>query len=42
MDKNGWNIEDSIYLCKRVRKVGVDCIHVSSGGNIENQIKYQN
>ncbi|MFY4786651.1 NADH:flavin oxidoreductase/NADH oxidase [Aliarcobacter butzleri] len=34
--KNGWNIEDSIYLSKELEKVGVDAIHVSSGGNIEN------
>ncbi len=37
--QNGWNIEDSIYLCKELEKVGVDCIHVSSGGNIENPDK---
>ncbi len=29
----GWNINDSIYLSKELEKVGVDCIHVSSGGN---------
>ncbi|MFX4266168.1 tRNA-dihydrouridine synthase [Aliarcobacter butzleri] len=34
--KNGWNIEDAIYLSKELEKVGVDCIDVSSGGNIEN------
>lgn len=32
----GWNIKDSIYLSKELEKVGVDCVHVSSGGNIEN------
>ncbi|MDY3204769.1 MAG: NADH:flavin oxidoreductase/NADH oxidase [Arcobacter sp.] len=31
----GWNIEDSIYLSKELEKLGVDAIHVSSGGNIE-------
>lgn len=40
--QNGWNIEDSIYLCKELEKVGVDCIHVSSGGNIENPDKIPN
>ena len=29
----GWNIEDSIYLSKELEKVGVNAIHVSSGGN---------
>ena len=33
--KEGWNIEDSIYLSKELEKIGVDAIHVSSGGNIE-------
>ena len=40
--KDGWNINDSIYLCKELEKVGVDCIHVSSGGNIENPDKIPN
>jgi NADPH2 dehydrogenase len=31
----GWNIVDSIYLSKELEKVGVDSIHVSSGGNQE-------
>ncbi|MGB5868048.1 MAG: NADH:flavin oxidoreductase/NADH oxidase [Arcobacteraceae bacterium] len=31
----GWNIFDSIYLSKKLEKVGVDSIHVSSGGNQE-------
>ena len=34
--KSGWNVEDSIYLSKELQKIGVDAIHVSSGGNIEN------
>ncbi|WP_419769881.1 MAG: tRNA-dihydrouridine synthase [Candidatus Marinarcus sp.] len=29
----GWNLEDSIYLCQELEKVGVDAIHVSAGGN---------
>lgn len=32
----GWNIDDSIYLCKEFEKIGVDAVHVSSGGNHEN------
>lgn len=31
----GWNISDSIYLSKELEKLGVDAIHVSSGGNLE-------
>ncbi|QEZ89001.1 old yellow enzyme (OYE)-related FMN binding domain-containing protein [Aliarcobacter cibarius] len=33
--QNGWNVNDSIYLSKELEKVGVDSIHVSSGGNME-------
>ena len=33
--EEGWNINDSIYLSKELEKVGVDSIHVSSGGNQE-------
>ena len=33
--KDGWNINDSIYLSKELEKLGVDAIHVSSGGNQE-------
>jgi len=33
--EGGWSLKDSIYLCKKLEKVGVDAIHVSSGGNIE-------
>ena len=39
--QNGWNINDSIYLCKELEKIGVDFIHVSSGGNQEKQIRLQ-
>jgi NADPH2 dehydrogenase len=30
---DGWSIEDSIYLSKELEKIGVNAIHVSSGGN---------
>ncbi len=33
--KDGWNIDDSIFLCKALKKVGADIIHVSAGGNQE-------
>lgn len=33
--KEGWSINDSIYLSKELEKLGVDAIHVSSGGNQE-------
>ena len=33
--KDGWNINDSIYLSKELEKLGIDAIHVSSGGNQE-------
>lgn len=32
--KDGWNINDSIYLSKELEKLGIDAIHVSSGGNL--------
>ena len=31
--KDGWSVSDSIYLCKKLEELGVDAIHVSSGGN---------
>ena len=31
--KEGWDIKDSIYLSIELEKLGVDAIHVSSGGN---------
>lgn len=37
--QEGWNIDDSIYLSKELEKIGVDAIHVSSGGNQENTNK---
>lgn len=32
--EGGWTIDDSVALCKRLKKVGVDVIDVSSGGNV--------
>ena len=32
--EDGWNIEDSIQLCHRLKTLGVDVIDCSSGGNI--------
>jgi len=29
----GWNLDDSVYLATELRKIGVDAIHVSAGGN---------
>lgn len=34
MDR-GWSLEDSIYLSKKLEKIGADAIHVSAGGNQE-------
>ncbi len=31
---NGWNIEDSVWLCKQLAKRGISIVDVSSGGNI--------
>lgn len=31
---NGWEIKQSVHLCKELEKIGVSAIHVSSGGNI--------
>ncbi len=33
---DGWNIIDSIELCKQLKTLGVDLIDVSSGGNVHN------
>jgi 2,4-dienoyl-CoA reductase-like NADH-dependent reductase (Old Yellow Enzyme family) len=32
--EGGWDIEQSIEFCKRVRALGIDLIDVSSGGNV--------
>jgi NADPH2 dehydrogenase len=37
--KDGWNINDSVYLSKKLEEIGVDAIHVSSGGNQANPDK---
>jgi NADPH2 dehydrogenase len=34
--KEGWNNQDSVYLSKKLEEIGVDAIHVSSGGNQNN------
>lgn len=34
---DGWNMEDSVALCKILREKGVDLIDVSSGGNSREQ-----
>ena len=34
--KKGWSVSDSVYLCSKLEEIGVDCIHVSSGGNQSN------
>lgn len=36
--KNGWNLENSVYLCKELKKRGVDIIDVSSGGISPNTV----
>jgi 2,4-dienoyl-CoA reductase-like NADH-dependent reductase (Old Yellow Enzyme family) len=30
--EQGWNVDDSVVLCRRLKEVGVDLIDVSSGG----------
>ncbi len=32
--ENGWDLEQSIELCKRLKEIGVDLIDVSTGGNV--------
>ena len=34
--ENGWQIVDSVELCKQLKEIGVDLIDVSSGGNLHN------
>lgn len=36
--ENGWNINDSVKLCKALKKLGVDLIDTSSGGNVPKAI----
>ena len=35
--EGGWDLEQSIELCRRLKAIGVDLIDVSSGGNIHEQ-----
>ena len=30
---NGWNIDDTIYLSKELKQIGVTMMHISAGGN---------
>ncbi len=34
--ENGWDLEQSIVLCKELKNIGIDLIDVSTGGNIMN------
>lgn len=37
--EGGWNLDDSIALCRELKELGCDAVHVSSGGNsIEQKI----
>lgn len=33
----GWSVEDSVYLSRALKEIGVSLIHVSAGGNHEKQ-----
>ncbi len=35
--EGGWDIEQTVALCKRLRDIGIDLIDCSSGGNIHDQ-----
>ena len=35
--EGGWDIEQSVMLCKRLKDIGIDLIDCSSGGNIHDQ-----
>jgi len=35
--EGGWDIEQSVILCKRLKEIGIDLIDCSSGGNIHEQ-----
>lgn len=39
LDPNGWDIQQSIQLAKEFKKIGVDLIDCSSGGNLH-KVKY--
>jgi 2,4-dienoyl-CoA reductase-like NADH-dependent reductase (Old Yellow Enzyme family) len=32
--ENGWDLDQSIVLCKELKKIGIDLIDVSTGGNV--------
>jgi 2,4-dienoyl-CoA reductase-like NADH-dependent reductase (Old Yellow Enzyme family) len=32
--ENGWDLEQSVEFCKELKKIGIDLIDVSSGGNV--------
>jgi len=32
--ENGWDLEQSIELCKQLKEIGIDLIDVSTGGNV--------
>ena len=32
--ENGWNLDESILLCKELKNIGIDLIDVSSGGSV--------
>ncbi len=34
--EDGWDIEQSVEFCKELKKLGIDLIDVSSGGNVPN------
>ncbi|MBC7798583.1 MAG: NADH:flavin oxidoreductase/NADH oxidase, partial [Pyrinomonadaceae bacterium] len=33
--ENGWTVDDSVELCKRLKGLNIDLIDVSTGGNVE-------
>jgi 2,4-dienoyl-CoA reductase-like NADH-dependent reductase (Old Yellow Enzyme family) len=34
--EDGWNLNDSVRLCERLKALGVDLVDVSTGGNVHN------
>ncbi len=34
--ENGWDLEQSIEFCQRLKEIGIDLIDVSTGGNVPN------
>lgn len=39
LDPNGWDIQQSVRFAKELKKIGVDLVDCSSGGNIKD-VKY--